>query len=713
MRPNLAGAAGVVLFFGALAALDVNALLAHLTSHVPHGSTTDYYHFQWSYWWIRQALTEGLPVYTTQTILYPLGEIDLGLHTLAPFWFPAWAGLEPLVGPIAAMNLIIWLGVSLMGVLSYAWLRDYAVPRALAMTGAAFLMVLPWLGRAAELSHMNLLGFFFYPLTLLVWRRVVRSAAIGWAVVLGIIFWLMWLTDTMWLVFVPILLAPYGLLTLVTAPDNRARARLAGLGLLATGLFLALSWFIAPMQPVLGFERSTISSADLEAAERWSVSLGVYLLQPEVAEPGRSLGRALMLMLGLTLAATPWLREAARERWFWLAIGLFPLVLSVGPYIELDGTRVAAPYILLHEAFGGLFRTPERFMPAFVVCAVIFLALSWAPRVARWPRAARVWLAAGLLVIVIGDLRVFRPLESAPPAPDYDFYDMMREDGLDYVYVQIPVGMSSGWTEVGRSPHNQFRILDHEKRIVSGHVSRIADFAHYYYANEAVWGWFTGNHAYRDTIPDVLAGYVDDYPIGYLSVHQSQLEPAEGARYLGYLNGMDFLCPATVEGDAVLYRTRAHPGECPPRRYDPVTPDTWRVDFGLPGDEFFIGPGFYGAEIIGGPAARWLGAQALGYADIFFRLPDDGAYDLQLHALPPFDEPVSVAVFADDTPLGELEIRPGGYATYTLHIPAAARASDTRLRLAYDGAISPMQAGRSGDERPLAFALDWMRLERR
>ncbi len=700
----------VFAFFASLAFLDLNTLLLNINRYVPHGSTTDYYHFQWNYWWLRHALREGLPVYSTQHILYPLGEIDLGLHTMAPFWFPAWAMLEPLVGYIAAVNLIIWLSVTLMGIISYWWLKDYGLPRSLSLVGAACLMVLPWLGRAAELSHLNLLGLFYYPLTLLLWRRIVQTERVTWALALGVAFWCMWLTDTMWLIFVPVVLAPYGLLTLAQAPDQRARLRMMALGLLATGLFLGLGWAIAPMQPVLGFDRSTISPAGPEAAERWAVSKEVYLLQPESAEPGRSIGRVLMFLMVVTIFLTRHEPRAPRERWFWLGLAAFPFMLSVGPYLEIGDARLPTPYLLIHEAFDGLFRTPERFLPTFVICAVIFLTLSWAPHITHWRRSARVWLLSGLLVILIGDLRVLRPIEAALPVSDYDYYDLMREDGLDYVYVQVPVGMSSGWTEIGRTPYNQFRALEHEKRIVAGHVSRIMDFAHYYYANEAVWGWMTGYHGYRDEIDEALRGYVADYPIGYISLHQAQVTPEAATAYLSRLNQFDFLCPALVEGDAVLYRTTAHPDDCPPRRYDPVEPGTWLVDVGLPGDEFFIGPGFHRAEVIGGPAARWIGAEALGYAEVLFNLPDDGPYDVRLRALAPYNDPVTVRVSVEGQDLGTLEVTPGEYQTYTLLLPPATRAGgDIRLRLSYAGVSSPAELGRGADERTLAVALDWVR----
>src|SRR6202142_1345236 len=105
----------IFAFFALLACLALYPLLFHATTHVGGSWTTDYYHFQWDYWWIRHALTTpGLSVYQTNFVLFP-ATINMAFETMTPFWFPLWALLEPLIGTLPAMDVIIVAAMALTG----------------------------------------------------------------------------------------------------------------------------------------------------------------------------------------------------------------------------------------------------------------------------------------------------------------------------------------------------------------------------------------------------------------------------------------------------------------------------------------------------------------------------------------------------------------------------------------------------------------------
>src|SRR6266436_3103027 len=72
---------GALSFFVLLAMLALYWPLLHLTTHVPGNSTTDYFHFNWNYWWIRHALTTpGLNIYETNFVMFPFVS-NLAYHT--------------------------------------------------------------------------------------------------------------------------------------------------------------------------------------------------------------------------------------------------------------------------------------------------------------------------------------------------------------------------------------------------------------------------------------------------------------------------------------------------------------------------------------------------------------------------------------------------------------------------------------------------------
>ena len=99
---------------------------------------------------------------------------------------------------------------------------------------------------------------------------------------------------------------------------------------------------------------------------------------------------------------------------------------------------------------------------------------------------------------------------------------------------------------------------------------------------------------------------------------------------LGYFNSLDdLLCPYTVEGDAVVYRTRWHPDGCPPRTPPETSPGVYTIDIGSPGDEGFIGWGWHYQEQVGGLTLRWAGAYP--QTQVYVDLPPD-AYTVTLSA---------------------------------------------------------------------------------
>src|SRR5664279_137505 len=103
----------IFAFYTLLACLALYPLLFHATTSVGGSWTTDYYHFHWDYWWIRHALTTpGLNVYETNFVLFP-ATTNLAFETLTPFWFPLWALLEPLVGTLVAIDVIMVVAMAL------------------------------------------------------------------------------------------------------------------------------------------------------------------------------------------------------------------------------------------------------------------------------------------------------------------------------------------------------------------------------------------------------------------------------------------------------------------------------------------------------------------------------------------------------------------------------------------------------------------------
>jgi len=101
----------IISFYAALAAIILYPILLKNGTHV---AGFDYFHFHWNFWWMRHTLAEGQSIYETQHIMFPFVS-NLSTHTLTVFWYPVWALLEPMVGTLTAMNIIIFVGSVLNG----------------------------------------------------------------------------------------------------------------------------------------------------------------------------------------------------------------------------------------------------------------------------------------------------------------------------------------------------------------------------------------------------------------------------------------------------------------------------------------------------------------------------------------------------------------------------------------------------------------------
>jgi len=262
----------LITFYALLACLALYWLLFHAGTSIGGYWTTDYYHFNWNYWWVRHALTTpGLNVYETNFVLFPY-TTNLAYHTLTLFWYPLWAVLEPFIGTLAAMDVITVVGMTLTGTVFFLLLRRESVPTGLALAGGVVLQLTPAMLLAAMLSTVNYTALFWLPLQLLIWGNIARNLgsrrkAILWVVAQGLALYGMMMTDYQYLIFLAFLIIPYAALTLFEAKSWAARIRLVALGLLAVALMAALLWFAGPLPYILKFDRSTLSPQPIQDAQ--------------------------------------------------------------------------------------------------------------------------------------------------------------------------------------------------------------------------------------------------------------------------------------------------------------------------------------------------------------------------------------------------------------------------------------------------------------
>jgi len=749
----------LLTFFALIAFLTLYWPLFHDQTHVPGRFVIDYFHFHWNYWWIRHALTTGHTIYESNYVLFPY-TTNLGYHTLTPFWFPLWALTEPLIGTIAAIDVILLVGMTLTGYLFFLLMRSEGVPIGFALAGGVALEVCPLIMHALHGSWLNMMGWFWIPAQVLIWQRVTNTPTpipspikregrnrgvsplhfverglgseanlswrnVLWAVCLGITLWGMGMTDLQYFIFLAFFLIPYGVLTLIRAQSWRARGQIMLLGTLALAITLTLLWFAGPLPYIQKMDRSTLLR--LPADRAWGLSfpdeyiagytdywrdgaVGVYVFP--------------LLVVSLAVYLTARRKQIQRGRqWFWLALAIAPLVLSAGASITMAGTTITMPYVWFHNLLDGVFRAPRRLVPLFLMAILLFAGLTWRSLIKQ---RARLWVSVLALLVVIATSRILRPLDILK-VQQYSFYAAMgREQGKpydDYVVVEVPTAAGSGelWIGTIEQVATQFYGMIHGKRMINGLVSRVP-FDHYWYlrADDPMLSWL-GQRRLLDPklVEQQLRDRIFNWPIGYIVVHQDAigLNSSTIQEIVGYFNSLpDLLCPYTVENYAVVYRTTWHPDGCPPRTPPEVTPGVYQIDIGTAGDERYIGWGWHYPESIFDITLRWTGAypQTLLYVDL-----PPGAYNLSLSAQA-FMQPRKLQLFVNDKPVqtpdqqDQVTVPVEGLTPFTFHVPAEAIGSGKHvtIKLVYDGWTVPAQTGSGGDQRKLAVAVDWVRFTR-
>jgi hypothetical protein len=83
-------AALVLLVFGFLSVIMTWPLAARLTTHVPVGVGGDAWVHQWTFWWLKRCVTQGLNPFYTDLLFSPDG-VSLTAHNIAGITWPmAW-----------------------------------------------------------------------------------------------------------------------------------------------------------------------------------------------------------------------------------------------------------------------------------------------------------------------------------------------------------------------------------------------------------------------------------------------------------------------------------------------------------------------------------------------------------------------------------------------------------------------------------------------
>lgn len=571
------------------------------------GRTTDAMVHYWNGWWFQQALQNGQSPFFTDLLNYPYG-VSLVTHNFALLNIMPWLILEPIIGGIAAYNLILLIYLALCGWAMYLLAFELLMQREAAFV--AGLIYLAWPFRLSQLDHPNLIATFWIPIFLLFLMRTLRS--LRWLDALWAGLALALVGYTRWQ-----LLIPAAFMTVIYLIGTTKmwlghwRASAARLALMAVVALLAL------LPPAVMLAREQLSS-DLAAdvifgqdERSMSTDLLAYLTpskrhvtlkeftKPLVDRyyPDRTSGRRYPTYIGLSvlLLGVMGLIKRWRDTWVWLLMAVMLIGLAAGMVWRINGQvlqGVPTLYRLLEPLeVARLMRIPERYAIFLALPTAVLAAYGWgtllsyqALRRWRWP------LTLGLSALILFEYQS-APLQSQYIAYDKTVFEQLAEEPGDFALLNIPLRYRF-------SKEYLFEQTYHGRPILQGHVSRKPENL-YQFIEESAW---------LEGMPDLLVdpGYLmaqlNRAGIGYVVLSQYLLEDAtwrlwrrhvpyepyfKDERYLVYATtpeyGRDLAQPQEVLAGLGV-ADMSHAVYCGSDGLKVVTAVTWATTAALPAD---------------------------------------------------------------------------------------------------------------------------------
>jgi hypothetical protein len=697
-----------LLVFLLLTGLALNNLILHFWVAVPDdGIHHDYAIFCWDLWWMRFSLLElGTSPLETDYMVYPFTH-SLALHTLVPFWGVLSIPLQPFMEVNAILNVFIVVSFVLTGYLTFVFVRRQGSAWSLAVVAGVMVAFTPAMVRRAAHAHLSMLPMWWVPLSLLACDWVFSSRSFWPALALGLCAYMGVLVDLQYVVWVPMVLVPYGVSRLLSGEVRsdkdyfrRVLVRLSVAAAVWAGLLL-----LYPFSQTLGLDTAEYSQDTLNAAQNYSFRLSAFVRYWESDSNIGLLITPLAILTGI-------LGKARKGGWVWVLLAAGSLVLAFGPYLTLepytDAVRVPMPYLLLHNLLGGQYRAPVRFACLAVFGLTILIATKGQAAFERFrvSPSLRFALAGVLLILVIADYRLYRPFPISIPKK-YDAYNQLAQDPEDIVLLEVPLGVDRGYTMYGYAQQLIYYQPVHEKRIPSGAISRMPREAVDLFRSVNLLEAIAGRAPLEPAAADELPRLIDEWNIGYVFVHRDLLSQMLNQEYLQdllpFFATHPSLCFGQVEYDLVTFQARPPEG-CPPMEV-PV-----RVNLGMPDDVAHVGSGWYPPEDIGAVRGRWAGGESV--TTLRFDLSAQ-SYQLRFRALA-YPSGQVVIVRVNDHIIAELPMAED-WIDYQVAIPASVIEAGEPTYVQFEHAVllsaHERTQGESPDQRPLGAAYEWVVIE--
>jgi len=417
-----------------------------------------------------------------------------------------------------------------------------------------------------------------------------------------------------------------------------------------------------------------------------------------------------------------------RQLAVWAVTALTSAILALGPLLHVNGRtlfdldgleiNVPLPFIILHYLpIVQANRVPNRFSVLLTLALAVLVGFAAADLLARLRRRPLALGLAGLLAFLL----VFESLAVPLPLTDArvpDVYRQIASEPGDFAILQLPLGWRNSFGTLGAErTQMQYYQTVHGKRLPSGNVSRNPPFQFAYFARIPIFKSITDLEMYQEVSPEqrerdraLAPEVVYFFDLRYVILHPAlpgRLPYADTQAHTeAYVRQVLPLEPQPFyEQDGVVaYRVR-----------QPAAQSDLSLDFGTAAALLYQGEGWGRNEEIAGTTANWAVARQ---ARLFVPLRDMGDYTLTIGALAlayPGSPPQTMTVQVNGHRLPERLALAPAWTPYTVTVPARLLHSGLNeivLEFAWTAVPGKVLPG-STDPRPLAAAVDFVRLQKR
>ncbi len=414
----------------------------------------DTYTKLWDHWWLVHTLSTGQPLNYTRDLFYPIG-LDLTFHSISWTTTVLIGLITPLLGSIAAYNFNILFAVFTSAYAAYLLILTLVKHRGAAWLGGLIFSFVPY-HMAHTGGHPDLTQMAAIPLAVLFFTRALARSSIRSALIAAVMVGLVCFTGLYLFEFAAISLLPAFIYTAV----NQKRWRAPRFWMIIIVFGLASALLTSPRVVPLLRSPDALSSVIEEkySADTMQTDLLAYItpsqfnpiFAPYVAgaaarfEMNSKWPAYLGLVpIALIVLAATW-KKSRLVTWSWLLLGLFFMIMSLGPVLRFDGRvyeNINLPYgWLVWLPFIRIVARPDYFVLGLLLPLAVVAAIGADRCLGALDQHRR---AQAVLLVAVSAVLLFEYWNG--PYPGFELsidpvYQQLAQEPGNFAIIELPMG---------------------------------------------------------------------------------------------------------------------------------------------------------------------------------------------------------------------------------------------------------------------------------